>query len=139
VESDEVDYRQWKDGQRAGEEIGPTCVSLDGFMLARPTGKLILPNLRDWSGDIQNLHLAKPKSGKRTLNSRKLFDLGDLIGSRATRADEYRRADRVFAEGNCSFLTKMVGSCRSEKHRRFDDPNCRATDCGTRSRVQRTA
>jgi len=122
VESDEVDYRQWKTDNGPGEEIGPNVRVAGRIMLARPTGKLIFANLRDWSGDIQ-IFIGKNQVGEENFELAKLFDLGDLIGVEGRLGRTNTGELTVFAE-KLFFLTKML-EVPPEKHAGLTNPELR--------------
>jgi lysyl-tRNA synthetase class 2 len=113
VESDEVDYRQWKADNGPGEEIGPIVRVAGRILLARPTGKLIFMNIRDWTGDIQ-IFVGKKQVGDENFDLAKLFDLGDLIGVQGRLGRTNTGELTVFAE-ELFLLTKML-EVPPEKH-----------------------
>lgn len=122
VESPDVDYRQWKTDHGPGEEIGPVVRVAGRIMLARPTGKLIFANLRDWSGDIQ-VFIGKKQVGEEGFELAKLFDLGDLIGVQGRLGRTNTGELTVFAE-KLFFLTKML-EVPPEKHAGLTNPELR--------------
>ena len=113
VESEEVDYRQWKADNGPGEEIGPIVRVAGRILLARPTGKLIFMNIRDWTGDIQ-IFVGKKQVGDENFDLAKLFDLGDLIGVQGRLGRTNTGELTVFAE-ELILLTKML-EVPPEKH-----------------------
>jgi lysyl-tRNA synthetase class 2 len=113
VENSEVDYRQWKTDHGPGEETGPTVRVAGRIMLARPTGKLIFLNLRDWTGDIQ-IFIGKNQVGEEFFELAKLFDLGDLVGVEGRLGRTNTGELTVFAE-KLFVLTKML-EVPPEKH-----------------------
>ncbi|TWT67155.1 lysine--tRNA ligase [Allorhodopirellula solitaria] len=113
MESPELDYRQWKTDHGPGEEVGPTVRVAGRIMLARPTGKLIFMNLRDWTGDIQ-IFVGKKQVGEESFELAKLFDLGDLIGIEGRLGRTNTGELTVFAE-KLFLLSKML-EVPPEKH-----------------------
>ncbi|SMP47868.1 lysyl-tRNA synthetase, class II [Neorhodopirellula lusitana] len=113
VESDDVDYRQWKSDNGPGEELGPKVRVAGRIHLARPTGKLIFMNIRDWTGDIQ-IFVGKKQVGEENFDLAKLFDLGDLIGVEGRLGRTNTGELTVFAE-ELTLLTKML-EVPPEKH-----------------------
>lgn len=113
VESDEVDYRQWKTDNGPGEEIGPKVRVAGRIQFLRPTGKLIFTNIRDWTGDIQ-IFIGKNQVGEENFELAKLFDLGDLIGVDGRLGRTNTGELTVFAE-ELTLLTKML-EVPPEKH-----------------------
>ena len=105
-ESDSVDYRQWKSDHGPGEEIGPVVRVAGRIMLARPTGKLIFLNIKDWTGTIQ-IFVGKKQVGDDDFALAKLFDLGDLIAAEGRLGRTNTGELTVFAE-NLIFQTKML-------------------------------
>ncbi|EMI52345.1 lysine--tRNA ligase [Rhodopirellula sallentina] len=112
-ESPDLDYRQWKNDNGPGEEIGPTVRVAGRIMLARTAGKLIFLNLRDWTGDIQ-IFIGKKQVGEENFDLAKLFDLGDLVGVEGRLGRTNTGELTVFAE-NLFMLTKML-EVPPEKH-----------------------
>ncbi|MEM6981297.1 MAG: amino acid--tRNA ligase-related protein, partial [Planctomycetota bacterium] len=112
VESDEIDYRQWKSDNGPGEETGPQVKVAGRILLSRPTGKLIFLNIRDWTGDIQ-IFVGKKQVGD-DFELAKLFDLGDLIGVQGRLGRTNTGELTVFAE-KLTLLTKML-EVPPEKH-----------------------
>ncbi|QDV82333.1 lysine--tRNA ligase [Planctomycetes bacterium TBK1r] len=106
VESEDVDYRQWKSDNGPGEEIGPTVRVAGRIMLARPTGKLIFLNIKDWTGSIQ-IFIGKKQVGEDDFTLAKLFDLGDLIAAEGRLGRTNTGELTVFAE-KLTFQTKML-------------------------------
>ncbi|MFG0263719.1 MAG: lysine--tRNA ligase [Rhodopirellula sp. JB055] len=113
VESEDVDYRQWKADNGPGEEIGPIVRVAGRILLSRPTGKLIFMNIRDWTGDIQ-IFVGKKQVGEENFDLAKLFDLGDLIGVQGRLGRTNTGELTVFAE-ELTLLTKML-EVPPEKH-----------------------
>ncbi|PHQ33790.1 lysine--tRNA ligase [Rhodopirellula bahusiensis] len=113
VESEDVDYRQWKADNGPGEEIGPIVRVAGRIQLSRPTGKLIFMNIRDWTGDIQ-IFVGKKQVGDENFDLAKLFDLGDLIGVQGRLGRTNTGELTVFAE-ELILLTKML-EVPPEKH-----------------------
>lgn len=113
VESDDVDYRQWKSDHGPGEETGPTVRVAGRVLLSRPTGKLIFMNVRDWTGDIQ-IFIGKKQVGDDDFGLAKLFDLGDLVGVEGRLGRTNTGELTVFAE-SLVLLTKML-EVPPEKH-----------------------
>jgi len=113
VESEEVDYRQWKSDNGPGEEIGPKVRVAGRILLSRPTGKLIFMNIRDWTGDIQ-IFVGKKQVGDENFDLAKLLDLGDLIGVEGRLGRTNTGELTVFAE-EITLLTKML-EVPPEKH-----------------------
>ena len=113
VESDEVDYRQWKSDNGPGEEIGPKVRVAGRILLSRPTGKLIFMNIRDWTGNIQ-IFVGKNQVGEENFDLAKLLDLGDLIGVDGRLGRTNTGELTVFAE-EITLLTKML-EVPPEKH-----------------------
>ncbi|MCC9642761.1 lysine--tRNA ligase [Rhodopirellula sp. JC740] len=113
VESEDVDYRQWKADNGPGEEIGPIVRVAGRILLSRPTGKLIFLNIRDWTGDIQ-IFVGKKQVGDENFDLAKLFDLGDLIGVQGRLGRTNTGELTVFAE-ELFLLTKML-EVPPEKH-----------------------
>jgi len=105
-QSDDVDYRQWKSDNGPGEEIGPTVRVAGRIMLARPTGKLIFLNIKDWTGSIQ-IFVGKKQVGDDDFALAKLFDLGDLVGAEGRLGRTNTGELTVFAE-KLFFFTKML-------------------------------
>lgn len=113
VESEDVDYRQWKSDNGPGQEIGPKVRVAGRIMLSRPAGKLIFMNIRDWTGDIQ-IFIGKKQVGEENFDLAKLFDLGDLIGVDGRLGRTNTGELTVFAE-ELTVLTKML-EVPPEKH-----------------------
>lgn len=105
-DSDDLDYRQWKSDNGPGEEIGPTVRVAGRIMLARPTGKLIFLNIKDWTGSIQ-IFVGKKQVGDDDFALAKLFDLGDLIAAEGRLGRTNTGELTVFAE-KLTFQTKML-------------------------------
>ncbi|TWU04840.1 lysine--tRNA ligase [Stieleria varia] len=105
-DDESLDYRQWKSDNGPGGEQGPTVRVAGRIMLARPTGKLIFLNLKDWSGSIQ-IFVGKNQVGDEDFDLAKLFDLGDLIGAEGRLGRTNTGEITVFAE-KLFFLTKML-------------------------------
>ena len=105
-ESGDVDYRQWKSDHGPGEEIGPTVRVAGRIMLARPTGKLIFLNIKDWTGSIQ-IFVGKKQVGDDDFALAKLFDLGDLVAAEGRLGRTNTGELTVFAE-KLTFQTKML-------------------------------
>ncbi len=112
-DSGEVDYRQWKSDNGPGGEVGPTVRVAGRIMLARPTGKLIFLNIKDWTGNIQ-IFIGKKQVGDDDFELAKLFDLGDLVGAEGRLGRTNTGELTVFAE-KLFFLTKML-EVPPEKH-----------------------
>ncbi len=93
----DVDYRQWKTDNGPGEEVGPKVRVAGRIMLARPTGKLIFLNLKDWTGNIQ-IFIGKNQVGEEDFDLAKLFDLGDLVGAEGRLGRTNTGELTVFAE-----------------------------------------
>ncbi|MEO1617265.1 MAG: lysine--tRNA ligase [Planctomycetota bacterium] len=106
VESEDVDYRQWKSDNGPGEEIGPKVRIAGRIMLARPTGKLIFLNVKDWTGTIQ-IFIGKKQVGEDDFALARLFDLGDLVGAEGRLGRTNTGELTVFAE-KLFFLSKML-------------------------------
>ncbi|QEF99223.1 Lysine--tRNA ligase [Stieleria maiorica] len=119
VESDDVDYRQWKSDNGPGEEIGPTVRVAGRIMLARPAGKLIFLNIKDWTGSIQ-IFIGKKQVGENDFALAKLFDLGDLIAAEGRLGRTNTGELTVFAE-KLTFQTKMLDP-PPEKHAGLTNP-----------------
>jgi lysyl-tRNA synthetase class 2 len=102
----DVEYRQWKSDHSPGEEIGPRVRVAGRIMLARPTGKLIFLNLKDWTGEIQ-IFVGKKQVGEEDFALAKLFDLGDLVGAEGRLGRTNTGELTVFAE-KLFFHTKML-------------------------------
>ncbi|WP_146576485.1 lysine--tRNA ligase [Neorhodopirellula pilleata] len=113
VESEEVDYRQWKSDNGPGEEIGPKVRVAGRILLSRDNGKLIFANIRDWTGDIQ-IFVGKNQVGEENFDLAKLLDLGDLIGVEGRLGRTNTGELTVFAE-EVTLLTKML-EVPPEKH-----------------------
>ncbi len=109
----DVDYRQWKSDHGPGGEVGPTVRVSGRIMLARPTGKLIFLNIKDWTGDIQ-IFIGKKQVGDDDFELAKLFDLGDLVGAEGRLGRTNTGELTVFAE-KLYFHTKML-EVPPEKH-----------------------
>ena len=122
VESDDVDYRMWKSENGPGEEIGPTVRVAGRIMLARPTGKLIFMNIRDWTGDIQ-LFVGKKQVGEEGFQLAGHFDLGDLVGAEGRLGRTNTGELTVFVE-KLFMLTKMLDP-PPDKHAGLQDANLR--------------
>jgi lysyl-tRNA synthetase class 2 len=101
-----VDYRKWKSEQGAGEEIGPKVRVAGRIVLARPTGKLIFLNLRDWTGDIQ-IFVGQKQVGEQSWNLAQYFDLGDIVGVDGRLGRTNTGELTVFAE-RLHFFTKTL-------------------------------
>ncbi|MEM6470107.1 MAG: lysine--tRNA ligase [Planctomycetota bacterium] len=106
VESDEVDYRQWKSDNGPGEEIGPQVRVAGRIMLSRTAGKLIFLNVKDWTGAIQ-IFIGKKQVGDDDFALAKLFDLGDLVGVEGRLGRTNTGELTVFAE-DLVVLSKML-------------------------------
>ncbi len=78
AESD-VNFKEWKQEQGAGEMTGPIVRAAGRIHLRREGGKVHFLNIRDWTGDIQ-LFLGKGQVGDQNWDLVKCFDLGDLVG-----------------------------------------------------------
>ncbi|WP_372720744.1 lysine--tRNA ligase [Novipirellula sp.] len=118
----DVDYRQWKTDNGPGEEVGPKVRVAGRIMLARPTGKLIFLNLKDWTGNIQ-IFIGKNQVGEEDFDLAKLFDLGDLVGAEGRLGRTNTGELTVFAE-KLFFLTKMLEPA-PEKHAGLTNPDLR--------------
>ncbi len=115
----ESDYRKWKADNGPGEETGPAIRVAGRIMLARPTGKLIFLNLRDWTGDIQ-VFIGLNQVGAEDFELAKLFDLGDLVAAEGRLGRTNTGELTVFAE-KLFFQTKML-EVPPEKHAGLTDP-----------------
>lgn len=122
VDSDSVDYRQWKSDNGPGEEIGPKVRVSGRIQLMRPTGKLIFMNIRDWTGDIQ-IFIGKKQVGDSDFELANLFDLGDLVGAEGRLGRTNTGELTVFAE-KLFFHTKMLAT-PPDKHAGLTDANLR--------------
>ena len=122
LESDEVDYRQWKSDHGPGEEIGPKVRIAGRIMLARDKGKLIFVTLGDWTGDIQ-IFIGQKQVGKDDFELAKLFDLGDLIGAEGRLGRTNTGELTVFAEK--LFLHSKMLEPAPDKHAGIHDPDMR--------------
>lgn len=118
--SGDVDYRQWKSDNGPGEEIGPTVRVSGRIMLARPTGKLIFLNIKDWTGTIQ-IFVGKKQVGEDDFALAKLFDLGDLVGAEGRLGRTNTGELTVFAE-KLFFHTKMLEP-PPDKHAGLTNPD----------------
>ena len=87
-------------------KIGPTVRVAGRIMLARPTGKLIFLNIKDWTGTIQ-IFIGKKQVGEDDFALAKLFDLGDLVGAEGRLGRTNTGELTVFAE-KLFFHTKML-------------------------------
>ncbi|TWT70115.1 lysine--tRNA ligase [Crateriforma conspicua] len=116
---DSVDYRQWKTDHGPGEEIGPTVRVAGRIQFARPTGKLIFLNIKDWTGSLQ-IFIGKKQVGD-DFELAKLFDLGDLVGAEGRLGRTNTGELTVFAE-KLFFHTKML-EVPPEKHAGLTDPD----------------
>ncbi|MEM9827887.1 MAG: lysine--tRNA ligase [Planctomycetota bacterium] len=123
VESDDVDYRQWKSDNGPGEETGPTVRVSGRIQLMRPTGKLIFLNIRDWTGEIQ-IFVGKKQVGDDDFELAKLFDLGDLVGAEGRLGRTNTGELTVFAQ-RLFFHTKMLEP-PPDKHAGLKDMNLRS-------------
>ncbi|MFG0262512.1 MAG: OB-fold nucleic acid binding domain-containing protein, partial [Novipirellula sp. JB048] len=121
-DAEAVDYRQWKTANGPGEEVGPKVRVAGRIMLARPTGKLIFLNLKDWSGNIQ-IFIGKNQVGEVDFELARLFDLGDLVGAEGRLGRTNTGELTVFAE-KLFFLTKMLEPA-PEKHAGLTNPDLR--------------
>lgn len=121
VESEDVDYRQWKSDHGPGEEIGPKVRVAGRILLARPTGKLIFMNIREWTGDIQ-IFIGKKQVGE-DFEIASLLDLGDLVGIQGRLGRTNTGELTVFAE-SVTLLTKML-EVPPEKYAGMTDPELR--------------
>ncbi|MEM9645117.1 MAG: OB-fold nucleic acid binding domain-containing protein, partial [Planctomycetota bacterium] len=115
----DVDYRQWKTDNGPGEEVGPVVRVSGRIMLARPTGKLIFLNVKDWTGSLQ-VFVGKKQVGE-DFELAKLFDLGDLVGAEGRLGRTNTGELTVFAE-KLFFHTKML-EVPPEKHAGLTDPD----------------
>lgn len=122
VQSEDVDYRQWKSDHGPGEEVGPIVRVSGRIQLMRPTGKLIFMNIRDWTGDIQ-IFIGKKQVGPSDFELAGLFDLGDLVGAEGRLGRTNTGELTVFAE-KLFFHTKMLAT-PPDKHAGLTDPNLR--------------
>ncbi len=116
---DSLDYRKWKTENGPGEETGPTVRVSGRVMLARPTGKLIFLNIKDWTGNLQ-IFVGKNQVGD-DFELAKLFDLGDLVGAQGRLGRTNTGELTVFAE-KLFFHTKML-EVPPEKHAGLTDPD----------------
>ncbi len=117
-----VDYRQWKNQQGAGEEIGPRVRVAGRIVLMRPTGKLVFVNLRDWTGDIQ-IFIGKAQVGERNFQLAEHFDLGDWIGIDGRLGRTNTGELTIFAD-DVHFMCKTMEP-PPEKHAGLTDPELR--------------
>lgn len=78
-EGSDVNFKEWKQTQGAGEMTGPTVRAAGRVQLRREGGKVHFLNIRDWTGDIQ-LFLGKGQVGEENWSLVKCLDLGDLVG-----------------------------------------------------------
>jgi lysyl-tRNA synthetase class 2 len=78
-EGSDVNFKEWKQEQGAGELTGPTVRAAGRIQLRREGGKVHFLNISDWTGSIQ-LFLGKGQVGDDAWDLVKCFDLGDLVG-----------------------------------------------------------
>ncbi|MEM9365237.1 MAG: lysine--tRNA ligase [Planctomycetota bacterium] len=121
VESDDIDYRQWKSDNGPGEEVGPQVRVAGRILLLRTKGKLIFANIRDWTGEIQ-LFIGMKQVGD-DFEIAKLFDLGDLVYADGRLGRTNTGELTVFVE-KLGLMTKML-EVPPDKHAGMTDPDLR--------------
>lgn len=79
VESEDFDFRAWKQEQGPGELRGPKVRAAGRIKLQRGQGKLYFLDIEDWTGRIQ-LFVGRKQVGDENWKLVECLDLGDLIG-----------------------------------------------------------
>lgn len=79
TEASDINFKEWKQEQGAGEMTGPTVRAAGRIHLRREGGKVHFMNITDWTGTIQ-LFVGKGQVGEENWNLVKCLDLGDLVG-----------------------------------------------------------